>query len=271
MLALQQISNFGTSTPAIARTTIQGDKILNFFNCSEEQKNNAIIVLWNLQRHLLKCHEICIPIESEILAGRANIESKSLKSPGSNYINLPSVLDLESKTEAFIGSAKLAIIETGNLIKPFYANYFEGEKDFQGHNFHKLIEWSSKKFGIEDRFTLMLQAAEPNVKKIVDMRNAVEHPKQNKRLITKNFELIENTNSAFISEPKWGLSNEQMTALLPDLHNIIEGILTLGEAVIIELFHKFKADFPGLFIDEIPVEKRNPECPCRISVTCTFQ
>jgi hypothetical protein len=76
MFRLQKVSNFGTSTPAVARTALQGREILPFFACQEPQKEGATAVLFELQRHLIKCVEIRDQLLGEVAAGRTEFESQ---------------------------------------------------------------------------------------------------------------------------------------------------------------------------------------------------
>ncbi|MBK1891093.1 hypothetical protein Undi14_13710 [Undibacterium sp. 14-3-2] len=260
MFRLQKISNFGTSTPAVARTALQGRELLQFLSCPEPQKEAAIAVLFELQRHLVKCVEICDPLVGEVAAGRAEIESHGFKQAGRGAISLPGVSDLQSKSETFLQSAKLAIAETGNLVKPFYGVGF-------GHKYQKFSAWSKTKFGVSDDFAMMVESWEPYVKRIVEMRNAVDHPSESPRgrLVTTNFSITHDVTGDALVDPHWGLTGEPLKPVLTDFEAIIEKTIILGENVLVGLFYKLKGNAP-FEIREIPIHQRDPANPRRLTV-----
>ncbi len=120
MFRIQRVSNYGTSTPAVARTFYQGCEILCFFGVSEPQREEAKGVLHELQRHLVRCVELCDAIAQEVTAAHEDVKAKGLELQSSGrVVTLPSVPDLQSRAESFLQSAKLAIRETALLVKPF--------------------------------------------------------------------------------------------------------------------------------------------------------
>lgn len=260
MFHLQKISNFGTSTPAVARTALQGRELLQFFDCPEHQKEAAIAVLFELQRHLVKCVEIRDQFVGEVSAGRAEVESQGFKQAGGGVVSLPGVSDLQSKSETFLQSVKLAIAETGNLIKPFYGVGF-------GHKYQKFSAWTKTKFGVSDDFATLVGSWEPYVKEIVEMRNAVDHPSESPggRLMTTNFDITHGATGTELVDPSWGLTGEPLRPILIDFDAIIEKTIVLGENVLVRLFYKLKVNVP-LEIREIPIHQRDPANPRRLIV-----
>lgn len=132
---IQRVSNYGTTTPAVARTFYQGCEMLGFFEATEQQREGAKGVLCELQRHLVRCVELRDGIAREVAAVREEIKAKGFQSqaPG-RVVALPSVPDLQSRAESFLQSAKLAIQETALPVKPFY-----GEKLDQ--RFQRFATW----------------------------------------------------------------------------------------------------------------------------------
>ena len=259
---LQKISNYGTSTPAVARTLLQGSEILMFFSSTDEQRKAAEVVLYDFQRHLLRCVEVKDRIASEINVGKEQVKKNGFEfQSNGRAVTLPGVPDLQSSAESFLQSAKLAIRETARLFEPFY-------KVRHDHRFRKLITWAEKEFKKEDVFTQVIREWEPWVKRIVDMRNAVDHPadRPGGKLLTQNFRLSGTQEKPVLVDPTWSLSGEPESIILQDLDAIIESIIVLGEDILIGLFCKLKIDFP-LVIVQIPTEERDPCCPIRLRVT----
>lgn len=253
----QKISNYGSSTPAVARTFLQGSKILEFFSTTKKQREDAKAVLYELQRQLLRCVEIRDRISREVKAGHE--KGLQIQSAG-RVVQLPNVADLQSCAEAFLQAAKLAIRETARLVKPFYGVSHD-------HRFQKFASWAERKFGATDSFAQALRKWEPWVKHIIDMRNAVDHPsgEPGGKLLTENFKLSGSPEHLSLVDPTWCLSGSPKKPILPDMESIIEGIIELGEEIIAALFQKLKHDFP-LVLYEIPVEQRDPSCPIRLRV-----
>src|SRR5258708_27220202 len=259
---IQKISNYGTSTPAVARTLLQGSEILGFFAATEAQREEAKATLHELQRHLIRCIEVRDQIKAEVSSAYGEIKNKGFDFQSSGrVVTLPSVVDLQSRAESCLQSAKLAIRETAHLVQPFYGAKLD-------HKFHKFAAWAERQFGQNDMMTQAVRSWEPWVKRIVDMRNAVDHPSDEpggKKLNTQNFSLTGTRDAPDLGEPTWGLVGEPESPLLSDMTTIIERIIELGEDILAGLFYKLKHNFP-LVIYEIPVEQRNPSCPIRLRV-----
>lgn len=258
---IQKFSNYGTATQAVARTSVQGCEILRFFAITGKQREEAEMVLHELQRQLVRCVEIRDQIAAVVTSAHEEIRNKGFdfQSEG-RAVTLPSVIDLQSKAESFLQSAKLAIRETAQLIKPFYGVRLD-------HRFQKFADWAERQFGTNDVFAQIIRGWELWVKMVVNMRNAVDHPddEPGKKLITKNFRFYETKDAPVLVDPTWCLLGEPESPVLPDMGAIIDGIIELGEDILAGLFYKLKHDFP-LLIYEIPVEKRDPSCPVRFRV-----
>ena len=125
--------------------------------------------------------------------------------------------------------------------------------------------------GVEDypKFVTSVARALPFVEKIVQMRNAVDHPKTEPGapMVYKNFDFGQTPSGELVLvDPTWGLTGEPLRPMLQDFDQIIETIITLGEQILVNLFDKFKMA-PMLVIDEIPIERRDPAKPTRLYVT----
>lgn len=261
MFQLQKHSNYGSSTPAVARTLLQGADILANMQVAEAQKDACKTVLMELSRHLVRCVEIF-----ERVAGETDEGKKSVAGCGLNFqsngqaVNLPGVADLHSQAETFLQSARLAVRETAGLVEPFYGCKHD-------HRFHSFAAWAEGQFGTNDLLTQTIRTREPWVKSIVTMRNAVDHPndKAGGRLVVHNFRLAGTHDAPVLAEPMWGLSGGAESLICSDMETVIEKCIELGEEILACLFYKFKPNFP-MIIYEIPREQRDPSCPKRLRV-----
>jgi hypothetical protein len=258
---LQQVSNYGTATPAVARTLVQGAKILGFFRVPEAQKEEAEKILYELQRQLVRCVEVRDGIASRISAGRRSVVERGLEFQSQGQaVTLPSVPDLSSKAEGFLQSAKLAIRETARLVKPFYGVTHD-------HRYHRFVNWAEERFGADDTFAKAVRNWEPWVKTVVTMRNAVDHPsdKPGGKLFVRDFQLGGTRPSPQLIDPMWGLCEPLESFMLPHMNTIVDRIIELGEEILAGLFEKQKSTHL-VVLYEIPPEKRDESCPIRLQV-----
>lgn len=258
----QKLSNYGSGTPAVARTVLQAKPIIDMFNCTDEQRTALMEKLFELQRHLLKCVECRDGLAAEIsseMDGYSAPQTGGARARGA--FALPGVGDLQSKGETFLQSVKLAIAATGNMIEPFYGESF-------GHKYQKIEAWARDQFEADDPFIESITRAMPFVKKIVQMRNAVDHPQSEPGapMVYANFDLEQVDGVSALVTPRWSLTGEQLRPMLEDFDQIIEAIITLGEQILVHLFEKFRMA-PMLIIVEIPVEQRSADRPIRLMVT----
>lgn len=265
MLRLQKVSNYGTSTPAVARTFAQGCDILHWFDCPSDQIEDAKGVLLKLQRHLLKCVELQDGLAAETEAALKEAEElRAIQPPGNRASVLPGVGDLQGRAEAFLQAAKLAVAATGELPRPFYGEGF-------GHNYRSFAGWAGQQFGADDEFTRVVENWEPFARRIADMRNAVDHPKDvpGGRLVTRNFEIItDEAGGNILSPPAWGLLGEEPHPMLSSFRHATETIIVVGEVVLARLFYKLKKPSP-VVLRYIPESERNPGNPKRLEVVLT--
>lgn len=258
MLTVQKISSYGTSTPAVARTALQGADILNYFACSKEQKDEAFAVLFELQRHLVKCVEIRDQLSNEIDLARSEFTERL---PAKGFaVTIPGIGDLQSRAESYLQSAKLAVACAGNLFEPFYGVA-------HGHKFNKVSVWAEKTFGVADDFTIVLKSWEPFVRSVVKLRNCVDHPKTESGapLVVVNFKLSMSGSTPQLLPPVWGLTGSGLRPILEDFDKIIEQCIRLSENVLLGLFERHRVS-SLMVIEEIPVERRDPHNPRRLVV-----
>lgn len=266
MLQLQKHSNYGSSTPAVARTLPQGADILSSMQVTEAQKDACKTVLMELSRHLVRCVEIFERVAGEVDEGKKIVDECGLRFQSNGQaVTLPGVADLHSQAEAFLQSVKLAVRETAGLVEPFYGCKHD-------HRFHSFAAWAEGQFGNTDMLTQTIRAREPWVKSIVTMRNAVDHPanKAGGRLMVHNFRLAETHDNPVLAEPMWGLSGGPESSICSDMEAVIERCIELGEEILVCLFYKFKPNFP-MVIYEIPEEQRDRSFPKRLRVGLAFE
>lgn len=125
-----------------------------------------------------------------------------------------------------------------------------------------IADWAEKRFGKDIPLSKWLRKNCDWIQKLIDSRNAVEHP-DNSKLTIKNFHLKENGN---VSDPLWALNGEIPKSLLRDMNVIPVNMLEYAEVLLIYALNNAKRIYP-VVIAEIPEDKRDKENPMRFIAT----
>ncbi|MBU1182650.1 MAG: hypothetical protein KKF00_10895 [Proteobacteria bacterium] len=258
---IQQISNYGTSTPSVARTVVQGSQLLQSFPIDEHLKKLVTSVLFDLQQHLIRCVSPYEQISAEVDEGVKKIQRDGFETQSQGRtVTLPSVKDISPLSESFLQGAKLAIIDCGRIFNPFYGGNFD-------HRFNKIKAWADNKFGKENNISRCCVHWEPFIIHILKMRDAVDHPheKPGERLLIYNFSIKDQGKERILHVPKWQLLGDTSIPIVANMAFIIENIIRLSEDVLTFCLLQHRGTFP-LYIYEIPEDKRDPNCPIRLGV-----
>jgi hypothetical protein len=253
---IKQISDVGTSNPIVARLSIQTNQILQFFFIDEKLKEEIYGVLGvNVQNRLISCFKIYSYIDNEIMKIDKEITEKGLQKNGI-AVNVPTILDLNEKCENFLYQAKSALRDLSELLNIFY------DCTFNEARYDKVYNWATEKFGATDDLTKLIRNDHDIwIKRIVSMRNAIEHPGgYSGELTIKNIEFL---NKTTLSEPKWILNNEKESSILKDMNTFISNMIEFCEELFVTSLNKLDTDMPIVFY-EIPVEERDSSCPIRL-------
>jgi len=264
-MQIQQISDYGTRNPIVARLTLQTTEMLKFTNLTKPQSDELWGVYFNnLQPKLMVCYRIKEKLTEEVKAHQKSIDESGIptQANGRAY-TLPCILDLEHQAETFLYNAKLVLRDLTDIFSILF------DKDFKKKaRYDKVLIWATGTFGENDNFVLMLKKDEGSwIKRIVKMRNAVEHPSGHSgTLHIANFTATEQDSDLFITEPLWHLDNDAGVPIIHEMDVMVSDLLTFCEETLILCLEKFRINFP-LVVAEIPEEKRNPSCPMRFKMT----
>lgn len=248
--------DIGSSTPAIARTFLQGAKILDYFAVSDDTKEKCKERLWSLQEQLVRCVKERDALQCDI--GEAVKTTPPRMEEG--VVHIPGVPALQSRCEGFLQSAKMAVRDSARIAEPFYAETFD-------HRFHKFRAWAEVTLGADAHLTKCIAHWEPFAKRVVDWRNAVDHPSETPllKLETTNFRLVERNRSLVLDPPSWNLAGQEPKAVVPSMSQIIDACIRMQEDILGQLFYSFRGS-PLIEIFEIPENERDPACPFRLIV-----
>lgn len=262
---IKQISNHGTSSPIVARLSIQTHEIVQF--CSiDKSKQEEILALYHdeIQPRLLECDDISQGISKEILGVLKKIEQEGLitQSHG-RMIQAPYLIRLEQRVEQFLYCAKSALRDLAKIFSIFF------DAKFSEARYDKIHTWAVGKFGTDSGIARIIkQDHDLWIKQIVMMRNAVEHPGgYSGHLHIHNFELTSEPHSGQLKiiEPTWHLNDDPKISIAQDLLASVSNILETCEDLLSLCMRA--TGFPEfLQIVEIPESERSIECPIRLKV-----
>lgn len=262
----QKFSNYGTSSPVVARTLPQAQQLLNATKLDEDAKKTVMAAVLEIQKQLVRCVTIRDDVQKEVSAGLDELTKKGL-GPGPHY-SLPGIPDLQARCENFLHAARLALFWSGRMVNALLRQRFGKEAPDVGHHMHKLRDWAAQTLGPFDPFTEQLVAFEPWVAGVVHARNCVDHPKDEPggSLHVVNFHLAAGSNGAPIAAPPaWGLQGEPLEDLLTHMGEITDGILQVYEGLFAGCFHLVKG-LDAMYLWERPETARDPQCPIRLYV-----
>lgn len=262
---IQQISDYGTANPIVARLSLQTKELVQFYNLSNQQKEDIFgLMFLSIQPKLMTCFRIKEQLTKEVREHQRKIDEIGLEfqANGKAY-TLPSILDLQFHAETFLYNAKSVLRDLTDIYSILFSKNFKKEARFD-----KVLKWSKKRFGAEDPLTKMLEDDESTwIKKIIRMRNVVEHPSGHSGILhVENFNSIEKEGKVLVSEPVWHLNREKKAPIVREMDVMVANLLTFCEESLILCLEKFKRGLP-IAIVEIPEKERNKECPIRFRMT----
>lgn len=248
--------NRGTADPYVARTIFQTGDLCELFELGTEEKQRIVGVFNLYRRHLHQCDEI-----SKRIIAQINKHSERLKvsvnAGDEKMFRLPSVKNLTNDIETFLYHAKLAFRELKGLFQ-----FTQGKTFSSRTRYNQIADWSEKRFGVDNHLTRWLRCNCDWIQKVIDSRNAVEHPEK-AVLVIKNFHLTER---GTISAPTWALNDEKPESILKDMGVIPVNMLEFAEILLVRSLRNTKDIYP-IVIAEIPEDKREKVRPVRFIAT----
>jgi hypothetical protein len=249
----------GSRNPIVARTILQAEDFSRFFPRKEQYKKVQDIA-WEVMFSLLALDRISGSIEASVEAKKSEIEKEfPLYTDGESPPPPPIIEDLEIQFRSAVLIANHAL----NSISEIFPAFFEMK--FKRGAFDRLLNWSIQTFGENDILTMMLRSDHRWINCWGEVRNALEHPKDDYFVVINNFRILPNRQ---IQEPTWQLKHPSLDLFRPQ--NLLYGlklhetnILGLFENLLVVLVEKVSSlPFPITLIDKAESD-RDPDCPKR--------
>jgi len=263
---IKKVSDHGTSNPIVARLSIQTSELIKFYPISKKQREDIFGVFHQkVQPRLLQCYELKENLLSELTKIGDEFKKEGIQTQSSGRIaTVPQVMRLSENCENYLYNAKSSLRDLACIFEPLFG------KKFTEARYDKIYEWSKAQFGENDNLTVIIkQDHDLWIKKIVTMRNAVEHPGgYSGYLHIHNIEIASDPKSKEpnLVQPTWHLNNEPRVPILNDLETYIWNLLEFAEDLLVLSFEKFDKKFP-IVVAQIPENERDPKCPVRLRMT----
>lgn len=259
---ISKVSDHGTSNPIVARLAFQTSELLKFCHIGEDKKIEVKHLFFNkIQPQLLTCDDIVQQITTEILEKVNELEKTGFNTQSyGRVIEVPYIINLENRLEHYLYCFKNGLRELSKLLNIFYGTSFNKAR------YDEIIKWSKVKFGDQNVLTQLLeQDHEQWIKKMIEMRNAVEHPgEKSGKLCIKNFTLLPKNHPDFpkVIEPSWHLNDNPVSSIAMDILTSTNNLLEFCEDLLI-LCIKDTRISNMLLVREIPENERNEILPFR--------
>jgi len=248
------VGNYGTSNPIVARTTLQAEKLLGASSIAFDQENSNQFreIVASYRDRLLTMDESREYLLAEII--RCDKEFNYSSGP----IQLPQVTNLRTKVEEFLLNSKKTLAEISKLFTLFF-NYQKIGPDYDSH-----LVWAKNHFSGNSIITKVLEANTTGdrwINFICDLRNRIEHPKENYWMKIHNIDFDPQTKKMI--SPRWSTENSSEFDLLHDIGAIINNTLLLSEDLVAGCINE-TLTAPAIFgIGSIPKNQIDPNLPFR--------
>jgi len=248
--------NRGSADPFVARTVMQAGGIVTLYELGEDREQGVVHVFNQLRRHLHQCDDIGRRLVSEINR-KSEVLKKHLSEKGAQEtLRLPAAENLTNDVETFLYHAKLAFRELKDLFLHTLSKPFKATTQYK-----HIANWAEKRFGKNDLLTVWLKGNCDWIEKLINSRNAIEHPDSH-TLVIKNFHV----DADIIRAPTWSLDGEAPKSLQRDMEILAVNILEFSEILLLYCLKNVR-DISPIIIAEIPEERRDNDAPMRFIAT----
>ncbi len=252
------VANVGSANKIVARIFIQASEAIKNTPVADNiNKDDILRCMHRCKEYLLICEYKKEFICKEVDRILQMFQKGQIKKEGNHFTNFPQVDHLEEYCGIFLNNAKLSIQTLAELINAFYKTNFDGPK------FDKVFKWSRTALKHNNDFVQFLKDIQPGLKYIVDLRNAQEHPKKDRKLVIENFTLKPGNE---ISLPLWYLTGEKPLAVHSDVTEIVDFLVVVIENTFLYcLMDNIDSSFPFI-VRSIDDSALDPICPIKYRV-----
>ncbi len=257
------VADVGSSNRIVARVFIQShEAVKNTPLKGSINKDDILRCMHRCKELLLICDDKYISVSKEVERICEMIRKSELQKDGRHYVGFPQVQRLEENCAMFLSNAKLVIQTLAELINVFYRTTFDGPR------FDKIIIWAKRELKHNKGFIQYLEQNKLGLKSIVDLRNAQEHPKRQRKLIVENFVLQPGNK---ITPPLWCISGEKPALIHHEMKAIIDFLVAISEGVLLNcVMDNIESSFP-FTVREVADNALDSQCPIKYFVEPNLQ
>ncbi|NTU49669.1 MAG: hypothetical protein HGA87_02025 [Desulfobulbaceae bacterium] len=226
----------GLSNSYVARMVIQFKEIIPLVVQNAGLQDQLLCHVWKANKILLECEAAHYAIykQAQELIPKCDVIIASNKAKAA-ISALPKVDELNKHVDHFLNNGKQFLIATFEILHIMYQMPFTGRTNT---HFDEHREWIKNKFGSDDPIYKLLDQDKEWIKRIAELRNAIQHPESGQQVEVQNIALKPGNK---FSAPVWrydltkkGLGRQdEFTDLIMDLNGSLCGLLTLFEELLI--------------------------------------
>ncbi len=252
---ISEHSEYGCGHPIVARLLLQSRDILQgaIFSRGIDQEK-IVSVLYDSKEFILKCESIVLVLGQEMDEIEAPLREKGVEMDDDlRYINpFPQVKDLNDLCSRFLVSAKRCIQNYAILIDHFYGTGIRTPR------FHKIKNWAKDNVGDDSYLFKIVSEQEPELLRIINLRNFQEHPNDDKKTEINNYTLLP---EMAIKQPEWFVTGEDSKYIFEDMRDITSYLFQLGEMLFLHsVLENVSKSYPYI-IYMVEEDKIDENCP----------
>jgi hypothetical protein len=175
----QKVLEYGSDSPFVGRTLLTAKELLNpSFLPNGVDLRKALRLNFEALKDLAAMLDVATALEEAQRTAIAAFEGASQKE---GSVALPAVGNIDARCKDFVQKADHSLQSLMRIVRVFNGED-AGRQWFEG--FSNLV---SNRYGDGDQFSKFLVAALPFLKFVRNARNCVEHSKDNKKIVTRDF------------------------------------------------------------------------------------
>jgi len=257
------VADIGSANKIVARVFIQSSEaVKNTPLKASINKDDILRCMHRCKELLLICDDKNISVRKEVERICEMIRKSELQKEGRHYVDFPQVEKLEERCAEFLRNAKNVNQTLAELMNVFYKTTFDGPR------FDKIVVWAKRELKHNKGFIQYIEQNKLGLKRIVDLRNAQEHPKKAKKLIVENFVLQPGNK---IAPPLWCISGEKSALIHREMKEIIDFLIAISEGVLLNcVMDNIESSFPFI-VREVANTALDQQCPIKYFVEPNLQ
>ncbi|MHB1195107.1 MAG: hypothetical protein ACYC6F_18950 [Longimicrobiales bacterium] len=251
----------GCSSPIIARVLLQGRDILaTAFLPKSIDKDQVVQCLHEIKEAVVACHKAAQVVVDHVdrISEALRAEGVERDRTGRAVPSLPQVPDLDALCTQYLISAKRAIKAICRL-PSFFASLERADSNFDhlGQRLANILEDG-------DPLLNFVRSNAGDLRYLIRLRNAQEHPSQEGRLEIHNFRVMADET---LSAPSWSVTGQPSAGIALEMPAGVERLVAIAEGLLIYLVDwRMESSLPFV-LEHVAQEHLDPKKPIRYRLT----